>query len=113
MNHAPKVLYSLGVFLLVILATAQVNGQKTELKAKPTDPCCGIHSYEVDGVKVALMSVERNNVNEITVRWQYRNTTGEPKKIGESFHGMGSSEAFSLVWDAYVVDPIAKIKVSD
>jgi hypothetical protein len=50
------------------------------------------------------------NPNEITLHWRYQNTTGSPKNIGASFHGMGSSEAFSLVWDAYVADPIAKVK---
>jgi len=86
------------------------QGQKATASAKPLAPCCGIHAYEVDGVDVALMSVERTNPNEITVRWQYRNTTGEPRNLGESFHGMGSSEGFSLVWDAYVVDPIGRVK---
>ena len=110
MTRATKSLCSMGLALIFTLAAIPANGQKSAPAAKTTEPCCGIHAYEVDGVEVALMSVERNNPNEITVRWQYRNTTGEPKKIGESFHGMGSSEAFSLVWDAYVVDPIAKLK---
>jgi len=86
------------------------NGQKATTSANAPSPCCGIHAYEVDGVEVALMSVERTNPNEITVRWQYKNTTNEPRKLGESFGGMGSSEAFSLVWDAYLVDPIGRVK---
>lgn len=110
MKNSVKVSSLLGLLVLFTLAGTRANGQKTASTTKSDDACCGIHAYEVDGVEVALMSVERNNPNEITVRWQYRNTTGEPKKIGESFHGMGSSEAFSLVWDAYVVDPIAKVK---
>lgn len=70
----------------------------------------GVHAYEVDGVEVALVSVERTSGGTITVRWQYRNTTAQPKKLGESFTGMGSSEAYSLEWDAYVVDTGARMK---
>ena len=110
MKSALRTFCSIGLLLVFTLAAMQANGQKSAPIAKTAEPCCGVHAYEIDGVEVALMSVERNNPNEITVRWQYRNTTEEPKKIGESFHGMGSSEAFSLVWDAYVVDPIAKVK---
>lgn len=98
------------IFAVWMATTARVSGQTGAPQLKPGGPCCGTHAYEVDGVEVPLMSVERANPNEITVRWQYRNTTGEPKNIGESFHGMGSSEAFSLVWEAYVVDPIARVK---
>ena len=110
MKTAKTALSSLWMLLVVMVATVPVSGQKDSMQNDPGKPCCGIHTYEVEGVEVALMSVERVNPNEITVRWQYRNTAGEPKTIGESFHGMGSSEAFSLVWDAYVVDPIARVK---
>jgi len=107
MTSARCSFFPMGI-LVVFLAVA--TGQETAPSAKPIQPCCGTHAYEVDGVEVSLMSVERVNPNEITVRWRYQNTTASPKNIGASFHGMGSSEAFSLVWDAYVADPIAKVK---
>lgn len=110
MKSAKKAVFLLEMLLLYALASTPASAQKATPAAKPNEPCCGVHAYEVDGVEVALMSVERTNPNEITVRWQYRNTTGEPKNLGESFHGMGSSEAFSLVWEAYVVDPMARMK---
>ena len=120
MASVKSALFPLGIFV-VFLGTAPMvagqktapgvtNAQKSALGANPITPCCGTHAYEVDGVEVTLMSVERPNPNEITLRWRYQNTTSAPKNIGESFHGMGSSEAFSLVWDAYVADPIAKVK---
>jgi hypothetical protein len=64
----------------------------------------GTHPYEVSGVEVVLMSVQRTSGNTLTVRWEYRNTTSQPRKIGESFGGMGWSEPFSLVYDAYLID---------
>jgi hypothetical protein len=61
-------------------------------------------------VEVALLSAVRSSGDTITLRWQYRNKTDEARKIGESFHGMGSSEAFSLDWDAYIVDVGARMQ---
>jgi hypothetical protein len=87
--------------LVFVLATSSANA---------ISPCCGVHDYEVDGVKVALMSVQRDNPNEITVRWQLRNTTAAPVTVGESFGGSGSSEAYSLVWESYVLDPVGRVK---
>jgi hypothetical protein len=69
-----------------------------------------VHDYQVDGVKVTLLSVARTSGDTITVRWQYRNESSEPQKIGETFRGMGSSEAYSLVWDSYVADTGSKTK---
>jgi hypothetical protein len=71
----------------------------------------GKHAYEIDGVDVVLLSVQRTSGDTVTVRWQYRNTTVQPKKVGESFGGMGSSEAFSLVWDAYLLDGRTRLAV--
>ncbi len=110
MKTTSRAAICLATLPVCVLATTLASAQKTTPEAKPIVPCCGVHAYEVDGVEVALMTVERTNPNEITVRWQYRNTTAEPKNLGESFRGMGSSEAFSLVWDAYLVDPIARVK---
>jgi hypothetical protein len=73
--------------------------------AAPTAPNgLGTHPYEVDGVEVTLLSVQRTTGDTLTVRWQYRNTLSQPRKIGESFGGMGWSEPFSLVLDAYLLD---------
>jgi hypothetical protein len=69
-----------------------------------------VGDYEVDGVEVALLSVKRVSDGTLTVKWSYRNKTNEPKKLGESFEGMGSSEAYSLVWHAYLVDAKNKMK---
>jgi hypothetical protein len=37
----------------------------------------------VDGVTVALLSVKRVSDGTVTVKWQYRNDTDEPKRLGE------------------------------
>lgn len=65
----------------------------------------GMQDYEVSGVQVHLLSVKRTSANSLTVKWQYRNTTSAPQKLGESFSGIGSSERFSLTSDFYVSDP--------
>jgi hypothetical protein len=64
----------------------------------------------VDGVEVALLSVKRISDGSLTVKWEYRDRTHEPKRLGESFDGMGSSEAYTLVWHAYLADSRNKIK---
>jgi hypothetical protein len=108
MKTLATTLFSSTTVLLLAVALMASGGRQTSGKAAAKQ--LGVHAYEVDGVDVALLSVERTSGNTITVRWQYRNTTTEAKKLGESFHGMGSSEAYSLVWDAYVVDTGARIK---
>lgn len=81
------------------------DGQKS-------DQPIAVNDYEVDGVPVALLSVKRISDGSLTVKWEYRNKTNEPKPLGESFDEMGSSEAYSLVWHAYLADSRHKIKVS-
>jgi hypothetical protein len=66
--------------------------------------------YEVPGVEVALLSVKRISDGTITVKWEYRNKTDQAKKLGESFKGMGWSEPYSLVYDAYLVDARNRMK---
>lgn len=46
----------------------------------------------------------------MAMKWEYRNRTDQPKRWGESFDGMGSSDAYSLVWHAYLADARSKIK---
>ncbi len=69
-----------------------------------------VSDHEVEGVEVALLSVKRVSDGTLTVKWEYRNKSDEPKRLGESFDGMGSSEAYSLVYYAYVVDARNKKK---
>ena len=81
--------------------TGQVGTTGTAMAGEPAMATC---SYEVDGVRVALLSVQRVADGTVTVKWQYRNDTDEPKHLGESFTGMGSSEAYSLAYYAYLTD---------
>jgi hypothetical protein len=99
-----------------ILCAAAVAGTvwayqtKTSTDKSAEQSALAVNDYEVDGVEVALLSVKRISDGTITVKWQYRNKTDQPKRLGESFEGMGSSEAFSLVWHAYLVDARNKTK---
>ena len=88
--------------------TAPAAGNTNAGSAAAAKPELGVHDYEVDGVEVALLSAVRSSGDTITLRWQYRNKTDQPKEIGKSFQGMGSSEAFSLVWAAYMLDVSTK-----
>jgi len=69
-----------------------------------------VGEYEVAGVEVALLSVKRVSDGTLTVKWEYHNKTDKPQKLGESFKGMGWSEPFSLVYDAYLVDARNRMK---
>lgn len=78
--------------------------------ARAGEPPLGVSDYEVEGVKVVLQSVRRMSDGTLTVKWEYRNETREPRKLGESFEGMGSSEAYSLSWHAYLADGATRTK---
>jgi hypothetical protein len=83
--------------------------------APPADPggaapAIAVGDYEVEGVEVDLLSVKRVGDGTLTVKWEYRNKTDQPKKLGASFKGMGWSEPFSLVYDAYLVDARNRMK---
>ena len=84
-----------------LVASAQTG---TAGRAATGEPAIATSDYEVDGVKVALLSVQRVSDGTVTVKWQYSNDTDEPKRLGESFTGMGSSEAYSLAYHAYLTD---------
>lgn len=93
---------------IVLLLLLVLPETKLSLAAAPqnagSESSLGTSDYEVDGVQVVLLSVKRISDGTLTVKWEYRNTTDQPKKLGASFEGMGSSEMFSLVWHAYLVD---------
>jgi hypothetical protein len=91
-------------------AAAATTGRAPVVPQIAAEKPLAVSDYEVDGVQVELLSVQRVSDGTITVRWQYRNTTDQPKQLGESFKGMGWSEPFSLVYDAYLVDARGKMK---
>jgi hypothetical protein len=102
---------ALAVALPLILFIGILDGsaRQNEGAAKQT-AAIAVNDYEVDGVVVALLSVKRISDGTLTVKWEYRNKTDQPKTLGESFKGMGWSEPFSLVYDAYVVDARNRMK---
>jgi hypothetical protein len=54
--------------------------------------------------------VKRISDGSITATWEYRNTTDEAKRLGASFTGMGSSEAWSLVYHSYLADARSEVE---
>jgi hypothetical protein len=103
------------LFLLFWSLSWMVPGPASETLAsgpaeKGPAPTLAVGDYEVEGVEVALLSVKRVSDGTLTVKWEYRNQTDQPEKLGESFKGMGWSEPFSLVYDAYLVDARNRMK---
>ncbi len=92
-----------GVVLALVLA-APASRPAAASPGEAAPPELGVAEYEVPGVEVALLSVKRVSDGTLTVKWEYRNKSGKPAKLGASFKGMGWSEPFSLVYDAYLVD---------
>lgn len=72
-----------------------------------------VQDYEVEGVKVELLSVKRTSDGFLTVRWQYRNTTDQPKTIGANTGAMAGawSAPYSLSWDLRVIAAGKELKV--
>ncbi len=107
---------SVPLFPLVFSLSWMVSGLAYEAKGSPpavkgaAPAAIAVSDYEVEGVEVALLSVKRVSDGTLTVKWEYRNKTDKPKRLGESFKGMGWSEPFSLVYDAYLVDAHNKMK---
>lgn len=75
-----------------------------------TPPAIAVGDYEVPGVEVALLSVKRVSDGSLTVKWEYRNKTDSPKKLGESFKSSDRNKPYCLVYNAYLVDARNKMK---
>ncbi len=106
---------SLGIVLALsisaaILPAAAAGSGRSASGSPAAAPVLATGDYEVEGVEVALLSVKRVSDGTLTVKWEYLNKSDKPKKLGESFKGMGWSEPFSLVYDAYLVDARNRMK---
>jgi len=101
---------SAGISLLALAIVVSVGPGVATSQTQESPKAIALNDYEVEGVKVALLSVKRISDGSLTVKWEYRNTTSQPKNLGESFAGMGSSEAYSLNWHAYLTDSRNKVK---
>ncbi len=67
-----------------------------------------VQDYEMAGVQVALVEVKRTSGDTVTVKWQYRNTTGQEIKISKG--GSSWSDVYQLTADAYLIDAVNKKK---
>jgi len=60
------------------------------------------------GVKVELLEVKRDSPTVVTVRWRYRNETGEVKQLTKQ--RTGSIDAYRLSLNSYLLDEVKRIK---
>ncbi|HEY0383281.1 MAG TPA: hypothetical protein VGC72_13890 [Candidatus Elarobacter sp.] len=102
---------------LVALMCAPLAGVAAPPAAAPpaasaTTPIA-VQDYEVEGVKVELLGVKRTSDGFLTVTWQYRNTTDQPKAIGANTGAMAGawSAPYSLSWDFRVIAAGKELKV--
>jgi len=75
--------------------------------AQPKDPAAqpqglGVQEHQVGGVDVVLLEVRRTAGDVLTVKWQYRNTTNERKRLTDERTGW--IDPYRLAVDAYVLD---------
>jgi hypothetical protein len=104
-------LVSRNVFLAFVLCGSSAGASSAATAdAGKSASALAVADYEAEGVEVALLSVTRVADGTLTVKWEYRNKSDKPRKLGESFKGMGWSEGFSLVYDAYLVDARSRMK---
>jgi hypothetical protein len=60
------------------------------------------------GVKVELLEITRDSPKVITVRWRYRNDSGEPKRL--TTQRTGWVDPYRLSLDTYLLDETNRIK---
>jgi hypothetical protein len=107
-----KSLVNLTLAIVVLAAMAVISlvaryGLAFAEEQKSDQPVA-VNDYEVDGVEVGLLSVKRISDGSLTVKWEYRNKTNEPKRLAENFDGMGSSAA----WYGTPILPIRAIRLN-
>jgi hypothetical protein len=67
-----------------------------------------VHEHEAGDVDVALMEVKRTSGNTITVTWEYRNKTKEPKRLTKERTGW--YDPYRLSVGSYLADAPNKMK---
>src|SRR5260370_3175206 len=75
--------------------------------AQPKDPAAQpqgleVQEHQVGGVDVVLLEVRRTAGDVLTVKWQYRNTTNERKRLTDERTGW--IDPYLLAVGAYVLD---------
>ena len=105
-------LTSLAVLLCAPVATLAVSPSAPPAATAAATPIA-VQDYEVEGVKVELLGVKRTSDGFLTVTWQYRNTTSQPKLIGANTGAMKGawSAPYSLSWDLRVIAAGKELKV--
>ena len=105
-------LTSLAIVWCIPLATLAASPSAPPAAAPAATPIA-VQDYEVEGVKVELLGVKRTSDGFLTVTWQYRNTTSQPKNIGANTGAMAGawSAPYSLSWDMRVIAAGKEYKV--
>ena len=102
--------------LVVLMCVPLAAAAATPAAAPPAAPAAtpiAVQDYEVEGVKVELLGVKRTSDGFLTVTWQYRNTTNQPKSVGANTGAMKHawSGPYSLSWDLRVIANGKELKV--
>lgn len=103
---------ALAILMCVPLATVGASPAPAPPAAAAATPIA-VQDYEVEGVKVELLGVKRTSDGFLTVTWQYRNTTDQPKTVGANTGAMEGawSAPYSLSWDMRVIAAGKELKV--
>jgi hypothetical protein len=115
MNATP-IIRGLAPALAVLMCAPLASLAASPAPAPPAAPAAApiaVQDYEVEGVKVELLGVKRTSDGFLTVMWQYRNTTNEPKTVGANTGAMEGawSAPYSLSWDMRVIAAGKELKV--
>jgi len=89
---------------IVFLALAAGLAPTTLAQPKPI----AVHEHEAGDVDVALMEVKRTSGNTITVTWEYRNKSKQPRQLTKERTGW--YDPYRLSAGSYLADAPNKMK---
>jgi len=88
------------VRLLLLAALLLIGGIACGRDTKAGE--IAVQPYEVGGVDVALLAVQRTSGDTLTVKWEYRNKTNEKKQLTKQRTGW--IDPYRLSVDMYLLD---------
>ena len=98
------VLTWLSLTVLSLGCERSVPEEQANLAAEQTaaDESLVMHPHETPGIEVALLDARRGQGDTVTIRWRYRNTTPEAKRLSPA--GGASEELADVITRAVLVD---------
>lgn len=95
-----------GLLLSGVLAVSSLLGSPSA--SGSSDKPLATAEHEAGGVTVELLSVQRTGPDSVTVKWRYRNTTHEAKKLTKDRTGW--IDPYRLSSESYLLDEVKKVK---